>query len=196
MAVKWKANTREASKNMTFHFFCKVKIYTVDKKRYFYLFLSKIVHYCNAKCVSLVTPGHRCTKWWTFTFNRWFSNVVSPVEGLAERTMATTNSMESSIRSRVTLTTDKCSSISTDSDTIPYTEATRTNYGCAGPTKIRITNQGLLSTVIKGVSSNESLCGCYCLQKSGGNSLVWNKYTITIYIEWYTSLDVQEARLF
>jgi len=103
-----------------------------------------------------VTPGHRCTKWSTFAFDLWISKVVSPVEGLAESTMATTNSMESTIRSRITFTTDKCCSISIDTDTIPYAVAWRTPYGCVGPTKIRITNQGLLSAVIKGVSSNGS----------------------------------------
>ena len=115
---------------------------------------------------SLVTPKHICHIWDSFAFNLWISKVVPPVEGLAERTNTTTNFMESAIHSSVTLTTDKCVSISTDTDTISYTMARRTQYFCAGPTKMRITNQGLLSAVIKGVSTNESFCGCYCLEKS------------------------------
>jgi hypothetical protein len=79
--------------------------------------------------------------------------------------MATTNSMEFSIRSRVTFTTDKCCSISTDTDNIPYAVARRTNYACAGTTKIRIKDQGLLSTAIKGVSSNGSFLCVLLLRK-------------------------------
>jgi len=143
-----------------------------------------------------VTPGHRCTKWYTSAFNLWVSNVVSPGDGPAERSMTTTNSKESANHSRVTLTTDKSSSISTDTDTISYTMARRTPYGCAGPTKISITIKFCYKPWSKAWVQMEVFCACYCLDKSGGNSLVWNRYTFIIYIEWYTSFDVQEDRLF
>ena len=139
MSVKRKAKTREASQNMTIPVFAKLKFTQQRKNDIFtYFFLNCTLH--NAKCFSLVTPVYSCTNWRTLAFNLWSSKVVSPVEGPAERSMTTTNFKELFVHSRVTLTTDKCCSISTNTDTIPYTMARRTHYRCAGATKIKIIN--------------------------------------------------------